>query len=75
MSTEQIVAFLIQERDRLNKAIQALRGESASKQGPSIERSSVRSPETKAPRKPMSAATRKKMAAAQQKRWAAKKAD
>jgi hypothetical protein len=65
MPTDHIVALLIAERDKLNLAIEALRG--VPKKGPSI----VTAPKKK---RRVSAAARRKMAAGQKRRWAALKA-
>ena len=74
MQTEQIVALLIQERDRLSRAIEALQGSAKRRGRP--PKNPLAAAYVAAPRKrrPFSAATRKKMAAAQKKRWAAVKA-
>jgi hypothetical protein len=76
MVIEQIVALLVQERDRLETAIHALTG--GAKRGrpaKSVEpgRSAFSGGEPKKKRH-VSAASRKKMADAQKKRWAALKA-
>jgi hypothetical protein len=75
MSTEQIVAALIQERDRLSRAIEALQGPIKRRGRPprAVEMPGIETGE--APRRKMSAATRRKMKAAQKKRWAAKRAE
>jgi hypothetical protein len=76
MSSEHIVALLIQERDRLNKAIEALLGNSRRRgRPPKNPLTSEPAPAAKTPtkRKPFSAATKRKMALAQKKRWAAQK--
>ena len=65
MDTGQIVAALIQERDKLNAAIEAL--QEAPKKGPAIETG----PRTK---RHVSASSRRKMALGQKKRWATLKA-
>jgi hypothetical protein len=77
MATEHILTLLIQERDRLNRAIEALQGPAKRRGRPpkSVDGSDamiVR--DTLAKGKKRSAATRKKMAMAQKKRWAEKKA-
>jgi hypothetical protein len=87
VATEHIVALLIQERDKLNRAIQALQGEvkrrgrppknAAFSTGPAMpQMASLDAVGATAPkkRKGFSAATKRKMALAQKKRWAAKKA-
>jgi hypothetical protein len=86
MATEHIVQLLIQERDRLSRAIEALQGSSAKRRGrppkkPVVTATTVvpeATPENSpvAPikkRKPFSAAAKRKMALAQKKRWAALK--
>jgi hypothetical protein len=81
MATEHIVQLLIQERDRLNRAIEALQGTVKRRGRPPKHLAAVTTPVTESPiseapkkRKGFSAATRRKMALAQKKRWAAKKA-
>jgi hypothetical protein len=69
MATDHIVSLLIAERDKLNRAIEALQGSHSAP---------IESPKT-APAEPMkkrhiSAASRRKMAVGQKKRWAALKA-
>ncbi len=59
MPTEHILALLIAERDRLNRAIEAL-------QGPTKRLGS----DTPKKKRHVSATARRKMAAAQKKRWA-----
>jgi hypothetical protein len=68
MQTEQIVALLVAERNRLDAAIQALRG-SVKPRGPAVAAAAP-----VARKRKISAAGRKAMAAAAQKRWAAIKA-
>jgi hypothetical protein len=81
MQTEQIVALLIAERDRLSRAIDALQG-GAKRQGrpsrlarvaanPNV--ASAAAPSAK-PKRKMSAAGRKAIAEAARRRWAAIKA-
>ena len=71
MPTEHILSLLIAERERLNRAIEAL-------QGPTTRRGSTLPANDSHPTNPnkrhVSAAARRKMAAAQKKRWAAVKA-
>jgi len=76
MATEHIVQLLIQERDRLNRAIEALQGSVKRRGRPPKHLAAVTAPVAEAPkkRKSFSAATRRKMALAQKKRWAEKKA-
>ena len=76
MPTEQIIVLLIQERDRLNRAIDALQGPVKRRGRPPKNSLAVTGAATDATatprkRKPFSAATRRKMAAAQKARWAA----
>jgi hypothetical protein len=74
---EQIVAMLVQERDRLNRAIEALGGTTKKRRGRppgSTNKKSVASPNevnssAPAKRKGMSAAGRKAIADAARKRW------
>jgi hypothetical protein len=73
MSVEQILAALIQERERLNRAIAVLSGEPAPAHvettnggGSGISGSAPKK------KRHMSAAARKKIAEAQKRRWAAK---
>ena len=75
MPTEHILSLLIQERDRLNRAIEALQGP-AKRRGRSPKNPTLAVASTSAePKKRfVSAASRRKMAAAQKKRWAAIKA-
>ena len=75
MATEHILALLIQERDKLNRAIEALQGTTKRPGRPPKNLSSDGGVEGGGKkRKPLSAATRKKMARAQKKRWAEKQA-
>jgi hypothetical protein len=68
MPTEHIVALLIAERDKLNRAIEALQGADKS--------ITAAQPITATPKKRhVSAAARRKMAAAQKRRWAALKGE
>jgi hypothetical protein len=81
MPTEHIVSLLIQERDKLSRAIEALQGPIKRRgrppKGPVLPPAPDINPNAHgtAPkkRKPFSAATRRKMALSQQKRWATKK--
>jgi hypothetical protein len=77
MPTEHIVTLLIQERDRLNRAIEALQGPMKRRGRPPKSALAVAAAteETPRKRKVFSAATKRKMALAQKKRWAAKKAE
>jgi hypothetical protein len=78
MATEHILVLLIQERDKLNRAIEALQGAGTRDGRPpkiSSAEHGVEGGGAPKKRKPLSAATRKKMARAQKKRWAAKQAD
>jgi hypothetical protein len=71
MATEHILSLLILERDKLNKAIEALQG---SKRVVKAQGGMNEIGNASKKRKPVSAAVRKRMAAAQKKRWAEKKA-
>jgi len=75
MLTEHIISLLIQERDRLNRAIEAL-GSPVKRRGrPSKNRVAPALETRESPvKRTFSAATRRKMAVAQKKRWAALKA-
>jgi hypothetical protein len=81
MNTEHIVQLLVQERDRLNRAIEALKGASPKRRGRppknplAVQLDAVESfsPAPKK-RKPFSKAAKRKMRLAQKKRWAAIKA-
>jgi hypothetical protein len=79
MATEHILILLIQERDKLDRAIEALQGATKRRGRPPKDAIAVMGNEAGhgAPkkRKPLSAAVRKRMAAAQKKRWAEKKAE
>jgi hypothetical protein len=72
MPIEQIVALLTAERDRLNRAIEALQGPAKRRGRPPKDLSAVSAPAK--PKRKFSAATRRKMARAQKKRWADLKA-
>jgi len=75
MSFDQILPLLIAERDRLNRAIEALHG-TVKRRGRPPKSVTLTSEQPPAARKKrhVSAAARRKMAAAQKKRWAAIKA-
>jgi hypothetical protein len=78
MQTEEIVALLIAERDRLSSAIEALRGgikrrvrlAGARRKGAAASESVVATSAAK-PKRRVSTASRKAMADAARKRWAA----
>jgi hypothetical protein len=72
MPTDHIVALLIAERDKLNRAIEALQGTKT----PAVAAIDAPIAEATAPKKKrhISAATRRKMALGQKKRYAALKA-
>ena len=77
MHTEQIVALLIAERNRLDAAIQALQGPVKRRGRPPGRKASAPKPSAPAPvarKRKISAAGRKAMADAAKKRWAAIKA-
>jgi hypothetical protein len=71
MAAEHILTLLLAERDKLNRAIEALGGNQGG--GLISSGSHLGAPEPKATRK-VSAAARRKMALGQKKRWAALKA-
>ena len=79
MPIEHIVALLIAERDRLNRAIEALQGP-AKRRGRPPKNAENSEPDgwvssgRPIKKRQVSAAARRKMAAAQKKRWAAAKA-
>jgi hypothetical protein len=69
MPTDQIVALLIAERDKLDRAIEALKG---TPEAPKKPAATATEPNAAAPKKRhVSAAARKRMAEGQKKRWAA----
>jgi len=72
MSPDLILQLLLAERDRLNKAIEALQGSAKRRGRPPKNSLGMIAAET-AKRRPFSSATRKKMAEAQRRRWAATK--
>jgi hypothetical protein len=75
MPTEHILTLLIAERDKLNRAIEALQGRTKPIGRPSKNQVlAIESDTTKPKKRHVSAAARRKMAAAQKKRWAAVKA-
>ena len=75
MPIEHILTLLIAERDRLNRAIDALQGPPKRTARPSKNQvPAIESDTTKPKKRHVSAAARRKMAAAQKKRWAAVKA-
>jgi hypothetical protein len=82
MPADHIVALLIAERDKLNRAIEALQGSVKRRGRPPKSARVVAAPTTDVPgevaapvkKRHVSAAARRKMAAAQKKRWAAIKA-
>jgi hypothetical protein len=64
MPTDHIVSLLIAERDKLNRAIEALQG--AAKKPVAAEQTAAASKKRR-----VSAASRRKMAEGQKRRWAA----
>jgi uncharacterized protein YciW len=76
MPTEHIVALLIQERDKLNRAIEALQGSTKRRGRPPKNLSNTSEPAQPAKRKrrTFSAAQRAAAAERMRKMWAAKKA-
>jgi hypothetical protein len=76
MPTEQIVALLIQERDRLNRAIEALQGPTKRRGRPPKNSFTAATPVSAAPtakKRTFTAAQRKQQAERMKKYWAAKK--
>jgi hypothetical protein len=71
MLTEHILTLLITERDRLNRAIEALQGPTK-RRGRTLQ--AIESNSTGQKKRHVSAAARRRMRAAQKKRWAAVKA-
>ena len=71
MPTEHILSLLISERDKLNRAIEALQGVSGRRGRPRKTEVAVASPERK--RKGMSAAARKAQSERMKARWAARR--
>jgi hypothetical protein len=72
MALEQIVALLIEERDRLNKAIEALTGPTKRRGRPPKAESVASHVAAPRPRN-LSAATRKAQSERMKKYWAAKR--
>jgi hypothetical protein len=66
MPIDQILRLLIAERDKLNRAIEALQG--------TAKKPAATATEPAPKKRHVSVAARRKMAAAQKKRWAAVKA-
>ena len=74
MHTEQIVAILIAERDRLNRAIEALRGTVARRGRPPKNPAALAAaPAAKRKRKPRTAAQKKAQSERMKKFWAERK--
>jgi hypothetical protein len=74
MPTEHIIALLIAERDKLNRAIETLQGSAKRRGRPSKVVAALSAPETSAPkRKRRSAAQRKAQAERMKAYWAAKR--
>ena len=69
MDTADIVALLIEERDRLTRAIEALQGRTKRAVAPAV----VASPAKKKKRRKFSAAQREAAAERMRQRWATKK--
>ena len=74
MPIDQILPMLIAERDKLNRAIEALQGPSKRIGRPPKKPVAVETSVAAPKKRHVSAAARRKMAAAQKKRWAAIKA-
>jgi hypothetical protein len=81
MQTEHIVALLVAERDRLNRAIEALQGPAKRPGRPAVVKAHAVAPEpavvaaARAPRKraPMSEAARQEQSARMKAFWAARR--
>jgi hypothetical protein len=72
MPSDHILALLVEERDRLNRAIEALHGPAKRRARPQKNPlTAVQTPPAPIKKRVVSAASRRKMAAAQRKRWAA----
>jgi len=69
MPTEQILALMIQERDKLNRAIEALSGGALPKRRGRPPANSNVTAESGTPKRKLSAAGRKAIADATRKRW------
>jgi hypothetical protein len=74
MPTQHILTLLIAERDKLNRAIEALQGPIKRLGRPSKNQAPGMGSDSTKPKRHVSAAARRKMAAAQKRRWAAVKA-
>ena len=76
MPTEQILALMFAERDKLNRAIEALGGPKRRGRPPGTRNklASARGNAIAEPKRKLSAASRKAMVAAAKKRWALIKA-
>ena len=78
MSTDQLLGLLVAERDKLNRAIEALHGSIKGRGRPSkwmeTAKEELVEAATFSTKRRVSAAARKRMAQAQKKRWAAIKA-
>ena len=72
MPTDHIVALLIAEREKLNRAIDALQG--PKRLGRPLKKAAATETGIAPKKRHVSAAARRKMAAAQKRRWAAIKA-
>lgn len=76
MATEHIVAMLIQERDKLNRAIEALTGSAKRRGRPPVTASPTTAaavPEKRKGRPPMSAAEKKAASQRMKAIWAARR--
>ena len=73
MPTEHILALLIQERDKLNRAIDALQGPAKRPGRPAVSVSADGVAETPKKKRTFSAAQRKKQAERMKAYWAAKR--
>jgi hypothetical protein len=73
MPTDQIIALLIQERDRLNRAIEALQGPTKRRGRPPKTSLTAAAPSPTAKKRTFTAAQRKQQAERMKNYWAAKK--
>jgi hypothetical protein len=71
MTSEQILALLIEERDRVNAALESLRG--PAKRGPARQATQIEAVTTAPVKKKryITASGKRRMAEAQKRRWAA----
>jgi hypothetical protein len=74
MPIDQILPLLIAERDKLNRAIEALQGPTKRPGRPPKKPLAIETSAAAPKKRQVSAAARRRMAAGQRKRWAAIKA-